>query len=176
MSGFLESAAALYAKAAPATVLEVGCGEGRLAEYLYTRANPRPWRFEACDLELGKLVETLQPAIVFREASVYELPYADSEFDLVICCEVLEHLEDPRRALAELRRVAASSVLLSTPREPLWRVLNVLRGKYVGDFGNTPGHLQHFGRAELEALVQTEFELVDVRAPVPWTMILARPR
>jgi ubiquinone/menaquinone biosynthesis C-methylase UbiE len=104
--------------------------------------------------------------------SAYELPFEDASFDLVVCCEVLEHLEHPGRGLAEAVRVAKKAVLVSTPREPLWRVLNVARGRYLRDLGNTPGHVQHFGRRSLVRLVESRLRVVETRTPVPWTVVL----
>jgi ubiquinone/menaquinone biosynthesis C-methylase UbiE len=175
MDGFLRAVTELYGSVAPDSVLEVGCGEGHLAQHLL-RHGPRPRRFEACDLELGQLSPDLDPLIRFREASIYDLPYADGELELVVCCEVLEHLDQLERSLAELARVARSRVLLSTPREPIWRALNVLRGKYLGDFGNTPGHVQHFSSRALLELAASQLEVIERRQPIPWTVLLGRVR
>lgn len=175
MRGFLDSAIELYRGVKPVSVLEVGTGEGRLAQQLLESA-PRPERFVATDLELGQVAAGIDPLIEFREASVYELPFEDRSFDLVVCCEVMEHLEEPRRGLAEIARVSARHVLLSTPREPLWRALNMARGKYLRDLGNTPGHVQHFSRRGLVRLARERLAITEVRTPLPWTMLLGRPR
>ncbi|AUX47969.1 methyltransferase type 11 [Sorangium cellulosum] len=172
MGGFLGAVTDLYRKVAPRSVLEVGCGEGRLAHHLATHA-PRAERFVATDVSLERAATDVDPLIQFREASVYALPFEDREFDLIVCCEVLEHLEDPARALRELRRVAGRWVIVSTPREPLWRALNMMRGRYLADLGNTPGHIQHFRRRDLVALVGGELAVREVRNPVPWTVLLA---
>ncbi len=171
MRGFLASVSELYASVAPRRVLEVGCGEGRLAHHLVTEAR-RPEVFDACDLALGKIAEGLDPLIRFREASVYDLPFPDRSYDLVVCCEVLEHLDDPARGLREIARVTRRFALLSTPREPLWRALNVMRGKYLPDLGNTPGHVQHWSSRGLVALARRELRVVAVRRPLPWTVVL----
>lgn len=172
MGGFLRAVTGLYRRVAPASVLEVGCGEGRLAQHLVTSA-PRPDRFVVTDMDLVCLAPGLDPLLEARQASVYDLPFEDGAFDLVVCCEVLEHLDDPGRGLAEVARVARRAALVSTPREPLWRALNVMRGRYLGDLGNTPGHVQHFGRRGLEALVGSRMRIVETRTPVPWTVVLA---
>jgi hypothetical protein len=75
-----------------------------------------------------------------------------------------------------MQRVARRHVLLSVPREPLWRVLNVARGAYWRDWGNTPGHVQHWSRDEFVALVSRYFTLTRVVAPFPWTMVLAEKK
>lgn len=175
MRSFLRSVTELYRIAAPTRVLEVGCGEGELAAHLWHQG-PRPEQFEICDVELDRLRPDLPSAIGVREASIYELPWDDDAFDLVLCCEVLEHLQDPARGLAELARVARRNVLISTPWEPVWRALNMARGQYLGDLGNTPGHVQHWGRRGLARLARTQLRLVAQRTPLPWTVLLGTPR
>jgi len=174
MTRFLSAVSELYGQAEPATVLEVGCGEGRLADHLVTGTNPQPERFLATDISLAARAKGLAPLLEFAEASAYALPYADNSFDLVICCEVLEHLEHPAAALAELARVARCHVLLSTPWEPLWRAMNLARGKYLRAGGNTPGHIQHFGRRALVELATSQLQDLKIRRPLPWTVILGR--
>ena len=92
----------------------------------------------------------------------------------MICCEVLEHLAEPRRALERLASISRRHCLLSVPREPLWRALNCLRGSYLGQLGNTPGHIQHWSRGAFLRLVGEYFEIVEVRSPIPWTVVLCR--
>jgi ubiquinone/menaquinone biosynthesis C-methylase UbiE len=175
MRGFLRAVTDLYAQVAPSSVLEVGCGEGHLAQHLVSH-RPRPDRFVITDQDLACLASGLDPLLEARQASIYALPFDDRSFDLVVCCEVLEHLDDPPRGLAEVARVARRAVLVSTPREPLWRVLNLARGRYVRDLGNTPGHVQHFSRGALQGLVGARLRVVATRAPIPWTVVLAETR
>lgn len=169
---FLATLTQLYQRVSPRSVLEVGCGEGYLAQHLL-RSGACPERFEACDLSLSQIAAGIDPFIRFRQASIYSLPYANGEFELVVCCEVLEHLDDPERALAELARVTRRAALISTPHEPLWRILNLLRGSYWSAWGNTPGHRQHFSRAFLHRLVRYRFRLLEHRCSLPWLVVLA---
>ncbi len=173
MRGFTDAVTDLYQSARPRSVLEVGCGEGLLADHLIK--THRPDRFEACDVAL-RPAPGIDPQISLREASIYALPYPDHSFDLVICCEVLEHLRDPAAGLAELARVATHRILLSTPWEPVWRLLNVARGRYLRALGNTPGHVQHFSRRALQTLAATRLDNLRVRRPLPWTVILGDVR
>lgn len=175
MRGFLDAVSDLYLRQRPRRVLEVGCGEGHLAQYLVSRSHV-PEVFHACDLSLAHLADGLDSRLAFSEASIYELPFDRQSFDLVICCEVLEHLEFPERGLAEICRVTSDAVIVSTPREPLWRLLNLLRGKYVAALGNTPGHVQHFSQRRLVVLLEETLELLELRAPLPWTVALCRAR
>ena len=98
--------------------------------------------------------------------------YNEEQFDLVVCCEVLEHLQYPEDGLKALQKVVKKNLVLSVPREPVWRVLNMMRGKYLTKLGNTPGHIQHWSRSEFIKLVEKYFDTVYVKNPFPWTMIL----
>ena len=106
--------------------------------------------------------------------NVEQLEFADCEFELVAATEVLEHVAHPRAALDEMARVANHWLLVSVPREPLWRAVNMARGAYWSDLGNTPGHLNHWSRRAFVGLLSRYGVVTEVRSPFPWTMLLVR--
>ena len=114
--------------------------------------------------------------IEFVAGSAYDLPFADDSFDLVSAIEVFEHLERPERALAEMARVSRRGILLSVPWEPVWRGVNMAAGRYLRQYGNTPGHINHWTRRQFVALAGTAGEVVAVRRPFPWTMVAVHVR
>ena len=66
-----------------------------------------------------------------------------------------------------MARVARRWLLVSVPHEPLWRALNVARGAYLRELGNTPGHLNHWTRAAFVLAAHAEVptgRVVDRRA------------
>ena len=71
--------------------------------------------------------------------------------------------------------LAERAVLVSTPWEPLWRGLNMARGKYIRELGNTPGHIQHFSKRALIRLAQRHIRITERRDPIPWTVLLGTP-
>ncbi len=158
---------------------EVGCGEGRLAvELAGLGLRVRASDFSSKILAVARTTVARaaeEGAIELRVASVYDLTGEDAA-ELIVCCEVLEHLDRPAEALRLLEPLARPHAIFSVPREPLWRLLNVLRGRYLGDFGNTPGHLQHWSRRRFLAFLGSRFDVVAVRCPLPWTMALCRSR
>jgi 2-polyprenyl-3-methyl-5-hydroxy-6-metoxy-1,4-benzoquinol methylase len=180
MAGFERNVDELFAQAAPSSVLDVGCGEGILTTQWAQRLPPAPaGRIVGIDLEDPKLTAewaAREPHanLHFRPMTVERLQFADDEFELVAATEVLEHVDEPERAVAEMARVAARWLLVSVPHEPLWRALNMARGAYLRDLGNTPGHLNHWSRRSFQNLLAPHGEVVQTRAPFPWTMLLVR--
>jgi len=176
MAGFERTLDELFTQAAPASVLDVGCGEGVLSQQWAARLDPG--RVIGIDLPDPKLEAEWAlrgaPNLGFSAMRAEQLAFADDEFDLVAATEVLEHVPDPRRVLSEMARVAHGHLLVSVPHEPLWRVLNVARGAYLRDLGNTPGHLNHWSRRGFVALLADFGQVVEVRSPFPWTMLLVR--
>lgn len=161
----------------PSTVLEIGAGDGHSTGYLRDLV-PEGSLHCASELRLEgvQAIRQSNPEVPVLCQSVYQLGHPDSIADLVICLEVLEHLEDPHAALQELTRVSSGYLILSVPREPIWCALNVARMRYLGRWGNTPGHIQHWSASGFRRFVATRCEIVAVRTPLPWTMVLARPR
>ena len=89
---------------------------------------------------------------------------------------VTEHVPDPEATLAEMCRVTARYLVVSVPREPLWRILNVARGAYLSRLGNTPGHLHHWSTRSVVRLLSRHGEVIETRTPLPWTVLLVRLR
>jgi ubiquinone/menaquinone biosynthesis C-methylase UbiE len=102
------------------------------------------------------------------------LPFADGEFDASAAIEVLEHVPDPAHTVAEMARVAKRHLIVSVPREPVWRAVNMARGAYLKDLGNTPGHVNHWSKRSFVQLLSRHGEVVEARSPFPWTMLLVR--
>jgi 2-polyprenyl-3-methyl-5-hydroxy-6-metoxy-1,4-benzoquinol methylase len=156
------------------SLLDVGCGEGVLTARWAERIGEG--RIVGIDLPDPKLEAhwrtNSRANLEFTTGRAEELPFDGGEFDLVAAIETLEHVSHPERAVAELARVARRHVLASVPREPLWRMLNVARGAYVRQLGNTPGHLNHWSRGGFARLLARHGELIEVRSPFPWTMVL----
>jgi len=177
MSGFERTLDELFTQAAPQSILDVGCGEGVLVEKWARRLGDK--RVVGIDLE----DETLQaewehrqaPNLEYRVMKAENLPFADGEFDMATAIEVLEHVPDPAHTVAEMARAANRWLLVSVPREPLWRGLNMARGAYLRDLGNTPGHLNHWSKRSFVSLLSRHGEVVEARSPFPWTMLLVRP-
>jgi 2-polyprenyl-3-methyl-5-hydroxy-6-metoxy-1,4-benzoquinol methylase len=176
MSAFERTLDELFAQADPASLLDVGCGEGVLVHKWAQRLGER--RVVGIDLEEESIQagwsERQAPNLEYHVMHAENLPFAESEFDLASAIEVLEHVPDPEHTVAEMARCAEGHLLVSVPREPLWRMLNMARGAYWPDLGNTPGHLNHWSRRSFVQMLSRHGQVVEVRSPFPWTMLLVR--
>jgi SAM-dependent methyltransferase len=174
MAGFHGALDDLWERARPKSVLDVGCGEGVLTEQWAERLGDG--RIVGIDLDDPKLRAEWERRrrhnLDFRAGDATSLPFGEDEFDLAAAIEVLEHLPDPQATLAEMARVARSSLLVSVPREPLWRALNMARGAYWRSLGNTPGHVNHWSKRGFVSLLERYGTVQKARSPFPWTMVL----
>jgi 2-polyprenyl-3-methyl-5-hydroxy-6-metoxy-1,4-benzoquinol methylase len=173
MAGFESALADLFARAGPHSLLDVGCGEGVLT---HRWAEQVPGPVVGIDLPglEAEWATRRAPNLEYRVMDGDDLPFAAGAFDLVTAIEVLEHVPDPDHTLAEMARVGQRHLLVSVPREPVWRMLNLARGAYVKELGNTPGHVNHWSREMFLALLCRHGSVAAVRSPFPWTMALVR--
>ncbi len=155
------------------SILDVGCGEGFTLEKLYQNKVGKILEgidYSSTAVKLGK---KQNKKLVLKQGDIYELPYKANSFDIVLCMEVLEHLEDPEKALKELKRVSKKYILLSVPNEPIFTLANLIRGKNLTRWGNDIEHIQHWTSFSFEQFVAGDgFEKTKKRLPFPWIMLL----
>jgi 2-polyprenyl-3-methyl-5-hydroxy-6-metoxy-1,4-benzoquinol methylase len=176
VAGFLERLERLVERSGAREAHEIGCGEGELA----IRLARRGLRVRGSDVSAPVIDEARRRAdaamveVDFRAAAVEALDPAQDAAELIVCCEVMEHLDDPEAALEIVARLARPWAIVSVPREPIWRILNLARLKYVGGLGNTPGHLHHWSRHAFGQFLGRRLEVVELDSPLPWAMALCR--
>lgn len=172
---FYERVAATVAPLGASSVLDAGCGEG---ETIARLRGVLPERVAAIDMnpESAAYTASRLPAVQVEVGRIGELPYGEGSFDLVICLEVLEHLDDPDAALADLARVGSRDFVISTPHEPWFRLGSLMRGKYVSGLGDHPEHVNHWGPASLSRLLSQRLEVVRMHRSLPWLIAHCRKR
>jgi ubiquinone/menaquinone biosynthesis C-methylase UbiE len=149
------------------SILDVGCGEGITLSKL--KENKIGRRYEGIDYskEAVKIANKNYPNLHILEGDIYKLKYKDNSFDLVICSEVLEHLEDPQKALRELMRVSRRYILLSVPNEPWFYLFNYTQ------WGKDIGHINKWSRNKFVKFIKLEsYKVISVKTPFPWTTVL----
>lgn len=173
---FLENLYQLVQPLKFGSLIDVGCGEGMVLNHLSPLLQSVSCQAIDLDPEEVKDAQSNLPFAEVQQGSAYQLPIPDSGVDLLLCTEVLEHLDNPEQALTEFYRATARYAILTVPREPIWCALNMARGSYWSQWGNTPGHLNHWSSGAFRRFVSTHFEILEMRQPLPWTMLLVQKR
>lgn len=173
INNFYSSLISLASPLKAESILDAGCGEGFTMNKLREKGIGK--KIEGIEYEKDAIAfgKKLFPHLPIKQGSVYELPYKDHSFDLIACTEVLEHLEEPAKAIKEMLRVTRKYLIISTPNEPLFMMSNFLRGKNLSRFGNDPGHINHWNPLSLKKLLTlNKIKVKRIRLPFPWILIL----
>lgn len=157
------------------SMTECGCGKGQVTQFITD--NIKLKSVNSFDISEEDLLicknNNIKEYVNFYAKSIYDIDI-NEKADLIVCCEVLEHLDFPDKALKKMSELNAKYYLFSVPNEPLWCILNFLRGKYIRHWGNTPGHLNHWSTKRFIQTVGKYYDVIEVRKPLPWTMLLAQ--
>ena len=152
----------LAASRAQGTVLDAGCGHGRMAELLSKRGL-QVFGFDESSLAVSKAA-TRVPDALFWSGSLLQMALPDAKFDAVISGDVLEHLEDDKKAVAEIFRVLKPGGLavVSVPADPK---------KWSLD-DEWSGHKRRYNKADLISLFKSAgFAVIKCRHwgwPITW--------
>lgn len=143
------------------SVLDVGCGDGRITNCLLSHQYK-------CVVGLDQSSKALQYVKAEKIlGSVDKLPFSDRSFDVVLCCELLEHLpsEVYPSAVEEIERVAKKYIAITVPNnEALKRTF--VTCPYCGCSFHAWRHLRSFDRESLTSLCNT-FQMETIRAYRP---------
>lgn len=156
------------------TVYEVGSGEGVLLKWIGDLGlDVRLYGSDISSIfDYSLFVDSpAKPMLLINDAE--NIPVGSKTVDLVLACEVLEHLVNPAKCLQEFQRLKAGYYLLTVPNDRLWRMLNILRLKYVKYLGNTPGHRNHWNRRSFCELVSAYLNIQYSLYVHPWIFVLA---
>jgi SAM-dependent methyltransferase len=159
------------------SMLDAGCGEGFLRQFMLQSG--LDMEYVGSDISLDALAwsrQSLLHDLQANVADVHRLPYADNAFPLVTCLEVLEHIPDSAVGLRELARVSSNYILVSVPHEPFFRGANFLRGKHISDFGNDPEHIHNYNGRSFRQMVSTVTDIVWHGYTFPWQIALLKKR
>lgn len=173
INNFYVSLVFLAKSVSPKTILDAGCGEGFTMDRLSKNGIGREIEGVEYSKDALTLGKKLFPNLIFKEGSAYDLPYKDNSFDLVICTEVLEHLNEPTKVLKEALRVSKKNILVSVPSEPFFMLGNFLRGKNLSRLGNDPGHINHWTIISFQNFLKNNgLKIKRLKLPFPWILIL----
>lgn len=171
-SRFLNSVSNLCKQIAENNILDCGCGEGIVMNHLKKKISRA--RFVGFDIDKTSvnLAKKLNPSSKISLGSIYKISQKENSFPLLLCMEVLEHLDEPEKALSEIKRVTSKYAIISVPCEPFFSLSNILRLKYLKSLGNTPGHINRWSIPSFRSLISKYFIIEKEVYPFPWMVFL----
>lgn len=173
LTRFMNRVEQLVTEVNPESILDAGCGEGVMLARLAKIINPQ----EIVGVDLSKqalaVAKKNVPAARLMQMDVTELTFADNTYDLVLLLEVLEHLEDPLKAIKEVRRVTSKYCIFSVPDEPWFSLLSLLAGMHITRLGKHPEHRQFWPFSRFAELVAANFGRTYPTRCFPWSIVLA---
>ena len=133
--------------ASPGRLLDVGCWTGSML----VAAHQRGWQTEGLEPSAWAAARASARGCVVRTATIDEADLEDGAYRAVVAADVIEHLLDPARALATLRRTLEDGgvLFLATP-DAGSTVARVLGRRW---WSVLPMHVQYFTRASMTALL-----------------------
>ncbi len=153
------------------TLLDAGCGEGYTTEVIQKKFSKL--KIKAIELDKFIVQKGIQnKGFKIEKGDIYNIPFKNHSFDVVLASEVLEHLEYPNKAVKECKRVSRKYCIFSVPNEHLWRIANILRLSYLSRLGNTPGHIQNWTKKGFEKLLNKHFKHVIIKKSILWNIAL----
>lgn len=174
---FVRTIHAMFVAANPCSrVLEVGVGEGFLSGYLSEQFPEKS--FSGIDLD-SLSVDRLRakfPRIDAKVGAIEDPSLLSPPYDLVMCCEVLEHVQDPPAVLRTLDSFGAKRLILSVPHEPFFMLSNLARGKNVTRLGNDPEHLHHWTKTSFGRFLAQQLDILEIDTSYPWIVALCGSR
>ena len=175
MRGFLDALDAALPGGPPATVLEVGMGEGEVTTVV--RAATRAPTSSASTSPTS----TSPPSGATRGlsgvfADIARLPFPSERSTSCSASRSSSTCPTPRRPSPSSTASAGATWSCRCRVSPCggWRTWRA--ASTSADLGNTPGHIQHWSSRGFADLVATRFDVHTVQRPFPWTMVGARSR
>lgn len=164
-----------YNSPPPIRILDAGCGEGFITKLIKDKI--RHAEIIGVDESIRALNEARlrNPNIKFLLSDISEMKFTNNAFDIVVCCEVLEHLKNPESAIIELKRVASKMLVLTVPLEPWFRIGNFMSLQNISRFGNPADHINHWTMSKFKRDMSNFFREYDCSWTIsfPWIVLCA---
>jgi len=171
---FLTKINNVFKKIDAKNILEAGCGDGYIIEYLNNNSAKKYAisGFDISDEKITHAAKINKHAHLYKD-NIYNTSQKSDSFDLVLCLEVLEHLQNPEKALLELKRITKKYCLISVPHEPFFSLGNFMFGKNIRKFGRDKEHINFWNKKQVVNLINNYFHIRSIDTSFPWIIILA---
>ena len=150
----------------PDEVLDIGCGEGYPDAY-FLKCCPKI-HLTGVDLNVNLLAKAKKrnPQANYQKGDILNLNFS-SVFDMALVLEVLEHLDEPGKAVKEVLAVSPKAIY-SVPFEPWFSIMSLVSGSYLATFGRHPEHIHAWSPGSFKQFLSNYYNKVEVIPVLPW--------
>ncbi|MFX0205487.1 MAG: class I SAM-dependent methyltransferase [Candidatus Hodarchaeota archaeon] len=178
---FYESLIKLIVSVKPGNMLNIGCGEGFDIKRIYESGITNFGYCYGLDLNFDSLKIAKKNLTNLRfhavMGDIYYLPIKLDRFNVILCLEVLEHLNYPERALKEISQHFNGWCIFSVPNEPLYRLTRMIVFKQnILKLGNNSAHINRWSKNKFSHLIRKFFTVDDIITSFPWTIVLCHKK
>ena len=166
----IKEIALLIDKKEQVKILDAGCGEGFISRMIVSAfpgvvVTGLDYTNEALEIarEMGE-------DVTYVQGDIMDMPFENKEFDIVVCTEVLEHLDDPDKAHSELLRVSKWGVLVTVPHEPWFCIGNMAALKNLSRFGNPIDHINRWSFGSFKEFIGKKSRNAVFGKSFPWSI------
>lgn len=164
-----------YNAPTPVRILDAGCGEGFITKMIKDKIQHSDIIGIDGAREALEEAQRRSPDVKFLWSDILKLQFSDKYFDIVVCCEVLEHLKNPESAIVELQRVASKMLIFTVPLEPWFRIGNFISLHNISRLGNPVDHINHWTMSKFKKYMSKFMGDYDCNWSIsfPWIVLCA---
>lgn len=152
------------------TLLDAGCGEGFTTVLLSNKYEIKAIDTEKFYINYARMFNK-RNNISYEVCDIFDINYK-KQFDLVLCNEVLEHIEDYDKAIKLLKSASKKYLLISVPNEPYFQIANFLRLRHLKTFGNLPDHKNRWTTKKIREIMAKYGKIETTKTSSFWNFVL----
>lgn len=156
----------------PGKILDIGGGEGILAELIEKKLNKKVNILDIDKEDIFFAKKYFNKTVIY--GNLYNLPFLSNSYDMVICLEVLEHIENLEKSLEEIKRISSKNIILSVPNSFLFRIGNIVSFKNLRRLGESPDHKNYFNIKKINSLISQYFTVEKIICSSVWIIIICK--
>lgn len=166
ISRFIGEIASLVISSGAKKIIDIGCGEGYSDQLLLGQLSGIKIVGVDKNEQFLKKARTRNPQVTYQKGDIYKME-GRQEFDLALVMEVLEHLENPNKAIKEIKKTAKKAIF-SVPLEPWFSLASFFSGSYLRNWGRHPDHINSWNSHSFAKMLKEHFSVVRINIAFPW--------
>lgn len=154
-------------------ILDIGCGEGYVDEFIFSKIDNINILGIDCDPDLLKIAKKRNLKGQYITGNIYNLKGLKNNFEVVLVMEVLEHLQFPLRAISNINN-KFNFVIYTVPNEPWFSILSFFSGSYWKSLGRHPDHVNFWSKNKFKNFLLQVYSNVKIVSSFPWIVAICK--